>query len=104
MKIIWPYIDDIQKQSPGGALSKKFLEISQNSQENTCTSVSFLITLQLHSTQDSSTGVFLWIFAKFLRTHFLTEYLRRILHGIISSLRIILKLCFPDHFLQIWWP
>ena len=36
-----------QKQSPGGVLWKKaFIEISQNSQENDCTRVSFLIKLQ----------------------------------------------------------
>ena len=35
-----------QKQSPRGVLCKKvFLETSQNSQENTCTRVSFLIKL-----------------------------------------------------------
>ena len=38
-------------------MKKLFLEVSQNSQENTCASVSFLIKLQ----------------AKFLRTPFLTE-------------------------------
>ena len=65
MKIIWHYIDNIQKQSPGGVLSKKFLEISQNSQENVCASVSCLITLQLHSKQDPSTGVFLRILRNF---------------------------------------
>ena len=37
----------IQKQSSGGVLQKKvFLEISQNSQENTCARVSFLRKLQ----------------------------------------------------------
>ena len=32
----------VQKQSPRGVLSKLFLEISQNSQENTCARASFL--------------------------------------------------------------
>ena len=41
-----------------------FLEISQNSKENTCAAVSFLIKLQvsgpqLHLKRDSGTGVFL---------------------------------------------
>ena len=37
----------LQKQSSRGVLSKKvFLKISQNSQENTCARVSFLIKLQ----------------------------------------------------------
>ena len=36
-----------QRQSPGGVLQKKaFLKILQNSQENTCVGVSFLIKLQ----------------------------------------------------------
>ena len=39
---------------------KEFLEISQNSQENTCARVSFLIKLQT-----SGTGVFLWILWNF---------------------------------------
>ena len=52
-----------------------FWEISQNSQENTCARVYFLIKLQawgqqLYLKSDSSTGVFLWIFAKYLRTPF----------------------------------
>ena len=35
-----------QKQSSGGVHQRLFLEISQNSQENTCARVSFLIKLQ----------------------------------------------------------
>ena len=43
-----------------------FLEISQNSQENTCVRPSFLIKLetagrQLYLKRDSGAGVFLWI-------------------------------------------
>ena len=38
-------------------VKKVFLEISQNSQENTCARVSFLIRLQVFT----DTGVFLWI-------------------------------------------
>ena len=42
----------LQKQSCGGVLYKKvFLEISQNSQENTCARVSFLVKLQASSLQ-----------------------------------------------------
>ena len=50
-----------------GVLFKKgFLEISQNSQENTRARVSFLGKLQawglqLYKKRDSVTGVFLWI-------------------------------------------
>ena len=42
-----------------------FLDISQNSQENTCTRVSFLIKLK----RDSGTVVFLWILRNF-QEHF----------------------------------
>ena len=43
-----------------------FLKISQNSHENTCVGVSFLIKLlnsgqQLYSKRDSNMGIFLWI-------------------------------------------
>ena len=52
----------IQKRLSGGVLSEKvFLEISQNSQENTCARVSFLIKLQA---------------SKFLKTPFFTKHLR----------------------------
>ena len=48
------------------SVKKVFLEISQNSQENTCIRVSFLIKLlalglPLYWKRDSGTGVFLWI-------------------------------------------
>ena len=47
-----------------------FLKISQNSLENTCARVSFLIRfqasgLQLYLKRDSGTGVFLWILLNF---------------------------------------
>ena len=61
----------------GGVLQKKvFLEISQNSQENTCASVSFLIKLQISGLQ-LYWKKRLWHrwfsvnFTKFLRTPFL---------------------------------
>ena len=52
-----------QKQPPE-VFYKVFLEILQNSQENTCARVSFLIklqpyALQLNQKRDSGTGVFL---------------------------------------------
>ena len=78
-----------------------FLEISQNLEENTCARFSFLIKLQVPSLQvnlkrDSGSGVFLWIFGKFLRTpfsqntcgrlrldkqHFLAENPSKVLNG-----------------------
>ena len=49
-----------------------FLEISQNSQENTCAWVSFLMKLYLKN--DYGTGVFLWILWNFLK-HFFYRWL-----------------------------
>ena len=60
-----------QKQPPEVFFKKKvFLEISQNSKENTCARVSFLIklqALQLYQKRDSGTGVFLWVLWPILR-------------------------------------
>ena len=62
------------------SIKKMFLEISQNSQENTCARVSFLIKLRATLLKKR-----LWHrcfplnFAKFLRTLFLTEHLRWLL-------------------------
>ena len=55
----------------GGVLSEKvFMEVSQNSQGNTCARVSFLIKLQAEACnfikkRDSSAGVFLIILRHF---------------------------------------
>ena len=55
----------IQNQpSRGVSVKKVFLEVLQNSQENTCARVSFLIKLQVSGLQlyfkrDSGTGAFL---------------------------------------------
>ena len=60
-----------------------FLEISQNSQENTCAIVSFLIKLQTSGLKSATSlkkrlwhRCFTVNFAKFLRTLFVTEHLR----------------------------
>ena len=54
------------------SVKKVFLQITQNSQENTCTRVSFLIKLQ-------KKRLWRWCFpvnfAKFLRTSFFKEHL-----------------------------
>ena len=42
-------LQKIQKQSPRDVLKKGVLEISQNSRENTCARVSFLINCRLHA-------------------------------------------------------
>ena len=50
-------------------MKKVFLEILQNSQENTCARVSFLIKLQADACNfteiNSGPGVFLWILRNF---------------------------------------
>ena len=76
------------------------LEISQNSQENTCARVSFLKKFQASNfikkvpqacniikKRDSVTGVFLWI-AKFLTTPILTEHLRWLLLNVSRILEL----------------
>ena len=60
----------VQKQPLNVFGKNVFLKISQNLQENTCTTVSFLIKLQasdlqLYQKRDSGTGVFLWILQNF---------------------------------------
>ena len=62
------------------SVEKMFLEISQNSQENTCARVSFLIKLQalglqIYLKRDSGTGVFLSV----LQTPFLQNTPGRLL-------------------------
>ena len=70
------------------SVKKMFLEISQNSQENTCARVSFSIKLQGPATLLKKR---LWHrcfpvnFAKFLRTLFLTEHLQWLLLDKCSS-------------------
>ena len=60
-----------------------FLEISENSQENTCVRDSFLIKLKAKACnfikKESLAHVFSWKFLKFLRTPFFTEHLRWLL-------------------------
>ena len=56
-----------------------FLKILQNSQENTCAKVSFLIKLQAPNLQfylkkDSSAGVFPWILRDFYKYLFCRTY------------------------------
>ena len=92
-----------QKQSPRGVLRKKvFLEISQNSQENTWARVSFLIKLQAGACnfiKKKRLGhmCFPKNFAKFLRTLFSQNTSRRLL--------LYFKLFHVEHFIQycIWW-
>ena len=88
------------------SIEKVFLEISQNSQENTCARVSFLIKLQAEPARVQAWGrSFPVNFAKFLREPFLTEYLQWLLlvrfeNILITSNKqhfrlIILKLAWP---------
>ena len=50
----------------GSSVKKMFLEILQNSQENTCARASFLVKLQfIKKETDSGKGAFLWILRNF---------------------------------------
>ena len=75
---IFDFVFYIQAVAQRCTVRKVFLEISQNSQENTCARFSFLIKLQTPATLLKKR---LWHrcfpvnFAKFLRTPFLTEHL-----------------------------
>ena len=70
------------------SVKKVFLEMPQNSQENTCVRFSFLIKLQELTQASASglqlylkrdTGVFLWIFEISKNTFFFTEHLQWLL-------------------------
>ena len=56
---------------------KKVLLKTQNSQENTCATASFLIKSEVSFLikSDSGTGIFLWILLNFKKTFFI-EHLR----------------------------
>ena len=65
----------IRSSRPEVLCKKVFLKVLQISQKNTCTSASFLITLQasglqLYEKRDSGTCVFLWILRHFLEQLF----------------------------------
>ena len=63
LKKLWRAVRVAEAVVQRCSVKKVFLEISQNSQENTCPRVSFLIKLQASGlrpeTRDSGTGVFL---------------------------------------------
>ena len=79
---------DSEAVARGCSVKKVFLEISQNSQENACGRVSFLIKIIIKSLLKKR----LWHrrfpvnFAKFLRTPFLTEHLRWLLLQIAMTI------------------
>ena len=59
---------------PRSSRPEVFLEISQNSQENTCARASFLIKESLYQKRGSGTGCFPVNYAKFLRTPFFKKH------------------------------
>ena len=85
----------MQKQSPEMLCEKGVLKISQNSLENTCASVSFLIKLQARSATLLKKR--LWHrcfpvnFAKFLRTTFFKEYFWWLLLNVYSPGRFYIS-------------
>ena len=72
------------------SVKKVFLEISQNSQENTCARVSFLIKLPAPPEKETLAQVFSCEFCEILRTPFFTEHLWWLLWA-LKELRIFLK-------------
>ena len=97
-------MDYFQKQLPGGVLWEKvFLEISQNSQENTCARLSFLIKLHAEAC-NSGTGVFPLNFVQFLRTPFLTAHLQWLLLYFFSTFLFSTKIVnFYHSYFQPKW-
>ena len=65
--------------APRCSVKKVFLNISQNSQENTCARVSLLITLLNFVKRETLAQVSSVKFVKFLRTLFFTKHLRQLL-------------------------
>ena len=61
------------------SVEKVFLEFSQNSQENTCARISFLIKLQSYFKKDTLTQVFSCEFCEISRKAFFAEHLRWLL-------------------------
>ena len=77
----------------GFLLEKVVLEISQNSQENTCAIVSFLIKLQVQacnfSKKETMAQVFSYEFCEIPKNAFFTEHLRT-----TASSKLMQTLCF----------
>ena len=66
------------------SIKKEFLKLLQNSQENTCVRVSFLMKLQasgqqLHSKRDTGSSVFLWILQMFYEANWFCRIVFKIL-------------------------
>ena len=75
------YLPKIREAANGGVICKKvFLEISQNSQENTCSRVSFLIKLQAEACsfikKETLAHLFSCKFGEIFKNTFFTEHLR----------------------------
>ena len=70
-------LNQFSEASTGGVLSKKvFLEISQNSQENNCARLSFLIKLQAWDCKETLAEMFSSEMCKISKNIFFTEHLR----------------------------
>ena len=88
------------------SVKKVFLEISQNSQENTCAKVSFFIKLQasglqLYQKRDPGTGVFLWILWNFQGHLF---YRTPLDDCLCKSNNVRLLWLYSLLHFQVWWP
>ena len=94
------------------SIKKVFWKISQNSQEDTCARVSFLIKMQVKPA--TLLKKILWLrcfpvdFAKFLRTPFFIEHLRWLLlnipfmqHAMNISFHCFLHVCITFSFVEV---
>ena len=88
-------MDEFTNATRGALWKKMFLDISQNSLENTSVRVSFLIRLQawglqLYWKRDSDTGVFLWI-CEISKKTFFTEHSAARKSFLVEAVHHILK-------------
>ena len=68
------------------SIKKVFLEISQNSQENTCVRVSFLIKFSITLLKEGLWHRYFPVnFGKFLRTSFYIEHLRPLFLNVVET-------------------
>ena len=72
IQLFWTNPRRIEAVTRRCSVKKTFLEISQNSQENTCARVSFFVK------KEALAKVFSYESVKILRTPFLIEHLRRL--------------------------
>ena len=97
-----PYIEAVSQRC---SVKKVFLEISQNSKENTCARVSFLIKLQVSACSSIKKETLEQVFSCeiceiFKNTSFPTEHLRWLLLDTYSWINVIMSVLYFKCFLK----